>query len=327
MRRRHCILRAMQRRDFVQRTITAALAAVVRPGAFSFPPSEVASFRAARRFASTPFGKIAYVERGTGQAALFIHGFPLNSFQWRGALDRLSAHRRVILFDWMASGYSEIPESQAVTPADQAAMVAAFLDALSIRTVDLVANDSGGMIAQLFMARSPDRVRTVLLTNCDTEPNCPPAAVLPLIDQARAGTFADQAFAPWVADNSKARGPDALGGLCYMDPAHLTDDAVNYYISPFVSSPLRKAQINAWTRSLAPNPLAGVESALKGIKAPVRILWGAGDRIFDQSSADYLDHVFLHSRGVRRIPDAKLFFPEELPDVIAEEARQLWGLS
>lgn len=312
----------MQRRDFIYTTLTAAVAASVR----RFTPSDVAAFRAARRFAPTSFGKIAYVERGKGDAALFIHGFPLNSFQWRGALDRLSSHRRCILLDWMASGYSEIPEGQSVTPADQAAMIGSFLDTLSIHSVDLVANDSGGMIAQLFVARFPDRVRSVLFTNCDTEPDSPPAVVLPIIEQARAGTFADQAFAPWVADKSKARGPDALGGLCYMDPSHLTDEIVDYYISPFVSSPLRKAQINAWTRSLAPNPLAGVEPSLKRIQAPVRILWGAGDKIFNQASADYLDHVFPHSRGVRRIPEAKLFFPEELPDVIAEEARKLWGV-
>jgi len=31
-----------------------------------------------------------------------------------------------------------------------------------------------------------------------------------------------------------------------------------------------------------------------------------------------------NSRGVRRIAGAKLFFPEEFPDVIAEEARKLW---
>lgn len=310
----------MQRRDFIQATAAAVLAA-----AFRVRPTDAAAFRAARRFAITPFGKIAYVERGTGHAALFVHGFPLNAFQWRGALDRLSTHRRCILLDWMASGYSEIPEGQKVTPADQAAMLGAFLDSLSIRTVDLVANDSGGMITQLFMARFPERVRSVLLTNCDTEPNCPPAAVLPIIEQARAGTFADQAFVPWVADKAKARGPDALGGLCYMDPAHLTDEAIEYYLSPFISSPLRKAQINAWTLSLAPNPLAGVEAALKRIKAPVRIVWGAGDTIFDPASADYLDRVFPNSRGVRRVPNAKLFFPEELPDVIAEEARGLWG--
>jgi len=32
------------------------------------------------------------------------------------------------------------------------------------------------------------------------------------------------------------------------------------------------------------------------------------------------------SLGVRRIEGAKLFFPEEFPDVIAEEARKLWGV-
>jgi hypothetical protein len=27
---------------------------------------------------------------------------------------------------------------------------------------------------------------------------------------------------------------------------------------------------------------------------------------------------------VRRVEGAKLFFPEEMPDIVAEEARQLW---
>jgi haloalkane dehalogenase len=34
--------------------------------------------------------------------------------------------------------------------------------------------------------------------------------------------------------------------------------------------------------------------------------------------------TFPRSRGVRRIAGANLFFPEEMPDVIAEEARRLW---
>lgn len=305
-------------------SLSAAVAATV--GRYGPAPTDVAAFRSARRFARTTFGKIAYVERGTGHVALFVHGFPLNGFQWRGALDRLSSYRRCILVDWMASGYSEIPEGQPVTPADQAAMLAGFLDALSIRSVDVVCNDSGGMITQLFMVRYPERVRSVLFTNCDTEPDSPPAAVLPIIQQAREGTFADKAFVPWLADKSKARGPDGLGGLCYMDPAHLTDELVDYYLAPFVSSPVRKAQINAWTQALAPNPLAGVEPHLKQVTAPVRIVWGAGDTIFNQASADYLHRVFPNSRGVRRVPQAKLFFPEELPDVIAEETRGLWGV-
>jgi len=38
-----------------------------------------------------------------------------------------------------------------------------------------------------------------------------------------------------------------------------------------------------------------------------------------------LDHAFGNSRGVRLLQGSKLFWPEELPDVIAEETRRPWG--
>jgi haloalkane dehalogenase len=43
------------------------------------------------------------------------------------------------------------------------------------------------------------------------------------------------------------------------------------------------------------------------------------------ANADWLDRAFTHSRGVRRSDGAQLFFSEEMPDVIAEEARGLWA--
>jgi haloalkane dehalogenase len=59
----------------------------------------------------------------------------------------------------------------------------------------------------------------------------------------------------------------------------------------------------------------------------VRIIWGVSDTIFDASSADYLDQTFSHSRGVRRLEGAKLFWPEEQPDVVSMEAISLWNVS
>jgi hypothetical protein len=37
-----------------------------------------------------------------------------------------------------------------------------------------------------------------------------------------------------------------------------------------------------------------------------------------------LDQTLPGSRGVRRVEGANLFFPEEMPDLIAEEAAKLW---
>ena len=281
-------------------------------------------FHSSRRFAETVFGRIAYVERGSGKAALFLHGFPLNGFQWRGALERLSGYRRCVAPDFLGLGYTQLAEGQSVAPNAQVAMLAALLDSLSIQAVDIIANDSGGAVAQLFVARYPERVRTLLLTNCDTEPDSPPPAVLPVIDLARAGRFADEWLAPWLADKTLARSEKGIGGLCYMDSTHPTDEAIDYYLAPLLSSPQRKAQTNAYAIGLAPNPLAGIEPALKRCTVPTRIVWGSADNIFSQASPDYLDRTFGNSRGVRRVLGAKLFFPEEMPELIAEEALQLW---
>jgi haloalkane dehalogenase len=278
-------------------------------------------YHATRRFAETKFGRIAYVERGTADGALFLHGFPLNSFQWRGVLDLLSVHRRCVAPDFLGLGFTEVSENQSVAPNAQLEMIVALLDSLSIKSVDLIANDSGGAVAQLFVARYPQRARTLLLTERDS----PPPAVHPVIELARAGKFADEFLVPSVADKALARSENgALGSLCYSKPGNPNDEAIDYYLGPLVSSPLRKSQANAYAVALAPNPLAGIELLLKRSHVPARIVWGTADNIFSSASPDYLDRTFPHSRGVRRIVGAKLFFPEEYPELIAEEALTLW---
>jgi pimeloyl-ACP methyl ester carboxylesterase len=288
------------------------------------PPTDAEAFRAARRFADLPFGRIAYVERGSGEAALFLHGAPLNGFQWRGAMERLSAYRRCVAPDFMGLGYSQVPEHQSLAADAQAAMLVALLDALAISKVDIVASDSGGAVAQLFMVRHPERVRTLLLTNCDTEPNSPPPKVMPAIEMARAGTLAD-ATARWLTDKALAR--STFGAAVFRDPNRFADETIEYYAEPLVSSPLRRAQYHAFHLALEPNPLAGIEAKLKRSKVPVRIVWGADDDIFSPADASYLDRTFPRSQGVRLVPGGKLFFPEEFPDVIAEEARRLWRVA
>ena len=60
---------------------------------------------------------------------------------------------------------------------------------------------------------------------------------------------------------------------------------------------------------------------------PVRIVWGTADAIFSPASPDYLARTFGNSRGVRRLEGSKLFWPEERPEVLAEEARALWEVA
>lgn len=326
----------MRRREFlkVSGAMTLASAAAVymsrliaEPGGgagLGDNPTTAQQFGRARRFADLPQGKIAYVERGTGQAALFLHGAPLNGYQWRGAIDRLAPHRRCIAPDFMGLGYSQPREHQSLAADAQAGMLAALLDKLSVPSVDIVASDSGVAVAQLFLLRYPSRVRTMLLTNGDVEPDSPPAKVKPVIEMARAGTLGEST-AKWLTDRQLAR--STFGAAVYRDPGQLAADTIDYYVAPLVSSPLRIAQYHAFHLALEPNPLAGTEARLKQSQVPVRIVWGASDDIFSQADAHYLDRIFPESRGIRMVPEGKLFFPEEFPGFIAEEARGLWRIS
>jgi len=302
----------MTRRQFLQGSVSLALASRVE--AASDP----------RRFAETGFGRIAYVDQGQGEAALFLHGFPLNSWQWRGAIERLSSVRRCIAADMMAHGLTEMYDGQDVSVISQASMIVDLLDRLGVGRFDIVASDSGGAVAQILMARHPQRVRSALLTNCDTEPDSPPTTVKPVIELARQGLYAEKLLVPWVVDKDLARSPQGLGGITYTRPLELSDRTLDLYLGPLVSSARRKAQIDAYAVALEPNPLAGIEAELRRSAIPVRVIWGMADRIFNPAEADYLAGLFPKSRGVRKIPEAKLFWPEEYPDLIAEEARLLW---
>jgi pimeloyl-ACP methyl ester carboxylesterase len=281
-------------------------------------------FSAMRRFVRTPFGEIAYVAQGQGRAVLFLHGFPLNGFQWRGAIERLAPHALCVAPDFLGMGHTRSLPDQDVGPDSQVSMLASLLDALGLSCVDLVANDSGGAVAQLFTVRFPQRVRTLLLTNCDTEVQSPPAAMLPVIDLSRRGRFVDEWLAPWHADPALARSARGIGGLCYANPAHPTDEALAMYFGPLMESAERKAALHRYAVALARNALLGIRPALRLSRVPTRIAWGIDDTIFDASNADYLHRSFGNSRGVRRLTGAKLFWPEERPDIIAAQARILW---
>ena len=143
-----------------------------------------------------------------------------------------------------------------------------------------------------------------------------------MVAKAKSGTFVSEWPAPWLADKDLARSPKGIGGQTFTVPSRLADETIDEYLGPLVASP---ARTNAYALALEENALAGIEPALRRCPAPVRVLWGTGDDIFSPASPEYIARTFPRARGVRRLEGAKLFFPEEFPDVVAEEARALWS--
>src|ERR1700752_4966767 len=161
---------------------------------------------AEQRQVETASGRISYMEYGRGPVALFVHGVLLNGHLWRHQQAHLSDIRRCIAVDLLAHGDTEIAPDQDVSVTANAKMLKEFLDALKIEQVDLVGNDSGGGIAQIFAAMYPERVRSLTLTDCDTHDNWPPEALKPFLALAGAGGLRDTLSA-MLCDKNVYRSP------------------------------------------------------------------------------------------------------------------------
>src|SRR2546421_9919503 len=163
-----------------------------------------------RHSVQTASGRIGYIEQGDGPVALFVHGVLLNGHLWRHQLADLSDIRRVIAVDLLAHGDTEIAPDQDVSVTANAGMLKEFLDALHIDQVDLVGNDSGGGISQIFAALYPQRVRSLTLTDCDTHDNWPPEAFKSFLAMATGGGLRGTLDA-MLTDKTIYRSPPALG--------------------------------------------------------------------------------------------------------------------
>ncbi|MBV9561687.1 MAG: alpha/beta fold hydrolase [Bradyrhizobium sp.] len=289
---------------------------------------DIATFHASRRFASVDSGRIAYVETGEGPPALFVHGVPLNGYHWRHVMAKVGGRRRCIAIDLMGLGYTEIAPGQDVSFPAQARMIAEVLDALGIETVDLVGNDSGGAIAQIFAATHPDRLRSLVLTNCDVHDGWPPPQVLPVIERARQGTLAP-AFRslldhPELARERHAKGESVPLFRSYADPQVLTDDVIRLYLAPLLSSQERIDAFQRYWLAFDHRQTVAIHGALRRLDVPTLIVWGLADIFFDRKWAHWLKDTIPGARRVIEIPDGRLFFPEDRPEALVEPMLAFW---
>ncbi len=274
------------------------------------------------RSVQTPSGRISYTEQGTGPVALFVHGVLLNSYLWRHQLADLSDIRRCIAVDLLAHGDTEIAPDQDVSVTANAKMLKELLDALNIDQVDLVGNDSGGGITQIFAALYPDRIRTLTLTDCDTHDNWPPEAFKPFLAMAAGGGLRGT-LDVMLSNKSVYRSPQALGPA-YEHPERLTDDSIETYLRPLVKTQQRTRDLEHFLAAFDNKHTLAVEDRLKKLTAPTLIVWGTDDIYFDVKWSNWLAE---NIPGVRRrveLKGARIFFPEERSEEFNQELRAHW---
>src|SRR5579863_2413214 len=191
------------------------------------PDMEISEFTARRQTLTTAAGDIAYTESGSGPAAVFVHGLATNGALWRHVIELVDGTSRCIAVDLPLHGGTPSRADLSVTAMAQ--MVVDLCQGLGLDRIDLVGNDTGGAVSQIVAASHPELLRSLVLTNCDTEGNFPPPSFLPVIEAAGRGEIAPLLT---VAAANPAAARMSLLATGYEHPDQVPDEVWREYLAP-----------------------------------------------------------------------------------------------
>ncbi|NUT09433.1 MAG: alpha/beta hydrolase [Nonomuraea sp.] len=264
---------------------------------------------------------IDYVDVGQGPVALFVHGVGTSSYLWRNVIAELRGERRCVAIDLPLHGGSDSRDDLSIPALAEA--VEELCAGLGLDQVDLVANDTGGAVAQVFAVRHRERLRSLTLTNCDVHTNTPPEAFKDTVELAVKGELA--ALVAVVLDQPELLAQTALGaGYEHVEnPAELVDA----YLRPILAKPGGGAAFERLLASIDAEDLVAIEPKLTVLTVPTLVVWGTGDVFFDVSWARWLRDTIPGVKEVVEIEGGRLFFPDERAAELVPHLRRFWERS
>jgi pimeloyl-ACP methyl ester carboxylesterase len=266
-------------------------------------------------------GRIRYRDTGTGTPIVFLHGLLVDGQLWRKVTPALERDFRCIVPD-LPLGSHTIPMQPGadVTPTGVAALVAEFLEALDLRDVTLVGNDTGGAISQLVVTRHPERVGRLVLTPCDAFDNFLPPMFRGLQILARFQP-ALTAFVQPLRLRPLRRLPIAFGWLTKRPvPAEVSDA----WVRPFFQRREIRRDVARFLRAIDSKLTVEAAERLRSFERPALIAWAPEDRFFPLEHATRLAELLPDAR-VETIEDSYSFVPEDQPERTAELIRGFAG--
>lgn len=120
--------------------------------------------------------KLHYIDEGSGETLLFVHGTPSWSFDFRNVIRELRDQYRCVAFDHMGFGMSDKPGQYDYSTINHIRTLQLFIQQLELRNITLVVHDFGGPIGFGAALRDPDNIKRIVilnswLWNCSDDPD------------------------------------------------------------------------------------------------------------------------------------------------------------
>ncbi len=260
-------------------------------------------------------GTVRYREIGEGEPVVFVHGLLVHGGLWGGVVPRLSGSFRCIVPDWPLGAHGVAMEAGAdLSFGGMTRIVVEFLDALGLRGVTLVGNDTGGAICQSVVASYPERVHRLVLTNCDAFENFLPPVLRYVQWGAHVPGFVSLMSAV-LRVRALRRLPITFGWLTRRP---IEDRVLDSYLAPLMQDARVRRDLGKFLRDVSPRRTLAVAEKLPGFGGPVLLAWAPEDKLFRFEHAERLAARFPNAT-IRRVPDSRAFVPEDAPDRLAQE--------
>lgn len=244
--------------------------------------------------------RLHYLERGTGEAVVLLHGngSMLDDFASSGVVAELAKHHRVIVFDRPGYGYSQRTEDRVWDQKNQAELFYQAILALNIEAPILVGHSWGAMVAAALALSHPEAIKRLVLISGYYYPTPrldAPIMSLPAVPVV--GTLLRHTISPLI---SRLMWP--MNRKQLFAPAQVSESFKNWPV--WMTLRPSQLQASAAETALMIPGAALMQDRYAQLKMPVTIVAGDGDRIVDTPAQSGRLHEAVAQSELITIPDA-----------------------
>ena len=249
--------------------------------------------------------KIHYIDEGSGEVLLMLHGNPTWSFFYRNLAKYFSLNQyRVVVPDHLGCGLSSKPQDYDYTLENHIENTISLIEKLKLTNITLIVHDWGGAIGMGVATRHPELIKKIVVMNT--------AAFRSMEIPWRINILRNPVGEWFIRTFNGFAGPATTMAVTKK----LTNDVKKGFVLPYDNFESRIATAK-FVRDIPMNEkhptyktLSTIEAKLKSLKVPVLILWGEQDFCFTMNFQKRWLEIFPKAK-VRTYPDAGHYLVED----------------